>query len=240
MNSAYRDAIRQPLNMAMLILSIIAGLVSAWWLLPVGLLLWFIMVRGVATHPVTQVQSTQPARPEVIARFQSAVERLEAGQLRALSAIGETKRPLRPALDPLQTEIKRLVDIAHRMAQRAAPLENQRKTRARLDGDLIHEIATIDRQLAEFTDEAIKRNLVKGRATMQARLDSLQALTDQLDRIEAELTDAADALDQTAAGIQRLRVGKSDQVADEVTALTTRLQEPAKRLAELLRTVNNS
>jgi chromosome segregation ATPase len=240
MNSAYRDAIRQPLNMAMLILSIIAGLVSAWWLLPIGLIVWFVMVRGVATHPVTQVQSVQPARPEVVARFQSAVERIEAGQLRALSAIGETKRPLRQALDPLQTEIKRLVDTAHRVAQRAAPLESQRKTRAKLDGDLPHEIATADRQLAEFTDDAIKRHLAKSRATMQARLDSLQALIDQLNRIEAELADAADALDQTAAGIDRLRAGKSDQVADEVTALTTRLQEPAKRLAELLRTVNNS
>jgi hypothetical protein len=65
-------------------------------------------------------------------------------------------------------------------------------------------------------------------------------LIDKLAHIEAGLDDAADALEQTAVSIDRLRAGKSDQVADEVTALTTRLQEPAKRLAELLRTVNNS
>jgi chromosome segregation ATPase len=238
MNSAYRDAIRQPLNMAMLILSIIAGLVSAWWLLPIGLLLWFIMVRGVATHPVTQVQSTQSARPEVTARFQAAVERIEAGQLSALSAIGETKRSLRPALDPLQAEINRLVDTAHRVAQRAAPLEAQRKARAKLDGDLPHEIATLDRQLAEFTDEAIKRNLAKSRATMQTRFDSFQVLVAQLDRLEMELDTAADVLDQATKKIEQLRT--NGVAADTITALTTPVQAQAKVLAELIRSVTNA
>ncbi len=238
MNSAYRDAIRQPLNKAMLLVSIIAGLISAWWLLPLGLVLWFIMVRGVATHPVTQVQSTQPARPEVTARFQAAVERVEASQLRALNAIGETKRPLRQALEPLQTEINRLTDTAHRLAQRAAPLEAQRKARAKLDGDLPHEIATLDRQLAEFTDEAIKRNLAKSRATLQTRLDGFQALTAQLDRLDLALDTAADVLVQTAAGIGRLSAARPE--ADTLTALSVPVQAHTQALADLLCGVNNA
>lgn len=238
MNSAYRDAIRQPLNMAMLILSIIAGLISAWWLLPIGLALWFIMVRGVATHPVTQVQSAQPERPEVTARFQAAVARVEASQLRALNAIGETKRPLRQALEPLQADINRLADTAHRVAQRAAPLEAQRKTRAKSDSDLPHEIATLDRQLVEFTDEAIKRNLAGSRAKLQTRLDGFQTLTEQLDRLDLELDTAADVLAQTAAGIGQLSAGKSE--ADRVTALSAPVQAHTQVLADLLRGVNNA
>jgi chromosome segregation ATPase len=233
MNSTYRDAIRHPLNIAMLVLTVSAGLVSAWWLLPIGLLLWFIMVRGVAAHPVTQAQSTQPERPEVAARFQSAVERLEAGQLRMLNAIGETRPPLRQALEPLQAEINRLVDKGHDVARRAAPLENQRKARAKLDGDLPQELATLDRQLAEFTDEAVKRNLAKSRATMQSRLDHLRTLTGQLDRIDAGLAGAVSVIEQAAAGLDQLRASKPGALADSISALTARLRQQSTVLDAL-------
>ena len=238
MNSAYRDAIRQPLNMAMLILSVVAGLVSAWWLLPIGLALWFIMVRGVVTHPVTQMQNTQPDRPEVTARFQPAIERIEAGQRRALNAIGDTKRPLRQALEPLQDEINRLVDKAHRVAQQTVSLETQRKARARLDGDLPQEIATIDRQLVEFTDEAIKRNLAKSRANMQTRLDSLQALTDQLDRVQRQFDTVADTLEEIAAGLAKLSASSAD--SDALTTLVVQVQAQSKALDALLQGINKA
>jgi uncharacterized phage infection (PIP) family protein YhgE len=224
------------LNIAMLALSIAAGLVSAWWLLPIGLGLWFVMVRGVATHPVTQAQMAQPDRPEVTARFQSVIERIEAGQLRALNAIGETKRPLRQALDPLQTEINRLVDNAHRVAQGTAPLETQRKARAKLDGDLPQEIATIDRQLVEFTNEAIKRNLAKSRANMQTRLDSLQALTDQLDRVQRQFDTVADTLEQTTASLAKLTAGSAD--SDALTTMVAQVQAQSKALDALMQGIN--
>jgi hypothetical protein len=60
MKSNYRAALRQPLNMAMLIATFLAGLIAAWWLFPIGLALWGFMVWGVAMHPVTQLESTPP------------------------------------------------------------------------------------------------------------------------------------------------------------------------------------
>jgi chromosome segregation ATPase len=196
--------------------------------------LWFIMVRGVATHPVTQMQNTQPARSEAVARFQSVLERLEAEQLRALRAIGETKRPLRQALEPLQADITQLVDKAHSVAQQATPLENQRKSLAKLAADLPHEIATIDQQLAEFTDEAIKRQLAKSRATMQSRLENMQAITDQLDRIDAGLAGGVSVIEQAAAGLEQLRASKPGALADSVSALTTQLRQQSTVLEALL------
>lgn len=38
------SALLHPLNIIMFVLSIVAGLVAAWWLAPLGLLLWLIMV----------------------------------------------------------------------------------------------------------------------------------------------------------------------------------------------------
>ncbi len=44
MSTPFLAALRQPRNLAMLPLSIAAGLCAAYWLLPVGLVLWLIMV----------------------------------------------------------------------------------------------------------------------------------------------------------------------------------------------------
>jgi hypothetical protein len=37
-------AFLHPLNILMLVLAILAGIFAAWWLAPLGLLLWLIMV----------------------------------------------------------------------------------------------------------------------------------------------------------------------------------------------------
>jgi len=44
MQPPYLDALRHPLNLAVLALAVAAGLCSAWWLFPVGLVVWGIMV----------------------------------------------------------------------------------------------------------------------------------------------------------------------------------------------------
>ncbi len=44
MNSRWLNALRQPFTLAMLPLSVAAGLCAAWWLFPVGLGLWALMV----------------------------------------------------------------------------------------------------------------------------------------------------------------------------------------------------
>jgi len=39
MKPNYRAAFRQPLNMAMLVATFLAGLIAAWWMFPIGLVL---------------------------------------------------------------------------------------------------------------------------------------------------------------------------------------------------------
>ena len=51
MSASFLTALRQPRNLAMLPLSIAAGLCAAYWLLPVGLVLWIIMVFISSRNP---------------------------------------------------------------------------------------------------------------------------------------------------------------------------------------------
>ena len=44
MSSSLRAALTDRMNLAMLGISIAAGLLAAWWLLPIGLAVWVIMV----------------------------------------------------------------------------------------------------------------------------------------------------------------------------------------------------
>jgi len=48
MQSSFRSALFQPLNLAMLGVTILAGVLAAWWLFPIGLVLWLIMVGNSA------------------------------------------------------------------------------------------------------------------------------------------------------------------------------------------------
>lgn len=43
-----KAGLTHPLNIAMLLLALFAGAFAAWWLLPIGLLFWLVMVWNVA------------------------------------------------------------------------------------------------------------------------------------------------------------------------------------------------
>ena len=233
MTSPYRDAVRHPLNMAMLVLTISAGLVSAWWMLPIGLVLWGIMVRGVASHPVTQVQSGQPQRPVVAQRFQAILEHLEQSQVKVLNEIAKTRRPIRQALDPLESEVNRLVDQAHKVCQRMTPLDSQLRSRSRLDGDLDSQIADVRQQASKVSDPVIRREMEKSAASMQARQDRLQALLAQLEQAEDQLNTVITQLDRAADEVSRIQTLKPDEASPRVVALTTNLHQQFTTLSAL-------
>ncbi len=236
MKPHYRAALRQPLNIAMLVAALLAGLIAAWWMFPIGLMVWGFMVWGVAAHPVTQLESAQPERPVAVPRFQPNLDRIENSQRQVLNAIGATKNPIRQALTPLQTEVNGLVDKCHAVSQRAIPLETQRQARAKMDNSLESEIATLDQQLAQFTDDGIKKVLEKSRASLQAQLDNRNALTAQLDHVDSQLTGVATALASTATEIARLQKLDGSAAATRIGELTTEVRQPSTALDELVKT----
>jgi hypothetical protein len=52
-------ALLNPVNIAMFALTVAAGLCSAWWLAPVGFVLWLVMVVIIARDPGVQITFTR-------------------------------------------------------------------------------------------------------------------------------------------------------------------------------------
>ncbi|MBI4630594.1 MAG: hypothetical protein HY740_02555 [Chloroflexi bacterium] len=56
MKSIYLTALTHPLHTATLALAVAAGLCAAWWLFPIGIVLWLIMVINIVRDPSTKTQ----------------------------------------------------------------------------------------------------------------------------------------------------------------------------------------
>ena len=81
MRSPLLTALIHPLNVAMLGLSVLAGLVAAWWLLPLGLLFWLAMVIAVSREPRLRFNYRMQSREPLAQRFQEVFGRVERCQL---------------------------------------------------------------------------------------------------------------------------------------------------------------
>ncbi len=51
MRSSFSQALTDRLNLATLIIAIAAGLLAAWWLLPIGLAVWLVMMLITTNGP---------------------------------------------------------------------------------------------------------------------------------------------------------------------------------------------
>src|SRR5258708_4108597 len=92
--SPWLTALINPLNLAMLALAVAAGLCSAWWLLPLGLLLWVVMVLGVARDPSLVISSTMDSRAPLAARFQAPFDRIERSHVSLFNPLPSPDPPI--------------------------------------------------------------------------------------------------------------------------------------------------
>ncbi len=73
----------------MLALVIAAGLCAAWWLLPVGLILWGMMVLSIARQPALRVGHAMESRIPLAPRFQLEWVKLSEQANRAADPIAQ-------------------------------------------------------------------------------------------------------------------------------------------------------
>ena len=77
MRSPTVTGLLHPLNLVMLGLVFFAALVAAWWLLPLGLVLWLVMVVTVARDPSLRISHRMQSRAPLAPRFQRYFDRIE-------------------------------------------------------------------------------------------------------------------------------------------------------------------
>ena len=72
MRSPTLSALFNPLGIATLAMSVAAGLCAAWWLFPLGLVIWGVMVYGLATDPALRRLQMMQSRAPVAQRFRAS------------------------------------------------------------------------------------------------------------------------------------------------------------------------
>lgn len=218
-----------PLNLLMLGLSVFAGLVSAWWLFPVGLVLWLVMVINVANNPSLQMSHRMHRREPLAQRFQKRFDRLERLQVSIFNSLASAPPRVRRVLQPVHDETERVVDEAHALCRRMTALENYRlvtESQVDLEAELRELHDTVDR-----TDDPVtKREYEESYQTLQERIDKLKMVSTQLDRVEAQLVSSSNEMESVVTEVIRLQAMGPEEVARQVDALAEKLREEAAQL----------
>jgi len=234
MRSPLLTALLHPLNLLMLGLSLFAGLVAAWWLFPVGLLFWLIMVIAVSRDPSLRISHQMQSREPLAQRFQRYFDRIERLQVGVFNSLASAPARTRRVLQPVRAEIDALTMQVYALCQRMTVLENYRlvsQSRVDLETDL----QQIETKIGEAQDPMITREYEESRVSLQDRLAKLGTVSTQLDRVEAQLVSLANELDGVVTEMIRLQAIGSDDAAHYVPDLVKKLREQSAELKQFER-----
>ena len=218
-----------PLNLLTLGLTVFAGLVVTWWLFPVGVLLWLIMVVAVSRDPSLRISHEMQRRAPLAQRFQRYFDRIERAQVGVFNSLSTAPAPVRRALQPVQTEIDGLTNQVYALCKRMTVLENYRlvsQSRSDLEADL----QQIETKINGTEDSLTKREYEESRRSLQERLSKLQEVSTQLDRVEAQLMSLSNEMDGIVTEVIRLQAMGHKEAARFVPTVTQKLREQATQL----------
>ncbi len=224
MRSPLLSAFLNPINLAMLALTVAAGLCSAWWLFPIGLLIWGVMLFLVSRDPAFRLQQQVEARQPLAQRFQPYFDRVEGGQLNIYRTIKEAKSAQQTALEPVQAATAHLVDDIYRFCQRMTVLENHRLITQRT-GNLTDKIAEMEYRVQNTTDADVRREYEESLAALQKRKASLAGIAKELDRAEAQLTSITSDVANLFTDVIRLQAADPKQIRTEVQTLVQTIEK---------------
>jgi chromosome segregation ATPase len=236
--SPWLTALINPLNLAMLAMAVAAGLCAAWWLLPLGLLLWVVMVLAVARDPSLVISSTMESRAPLAARFQSPFDRIERSQVSLFNALAAADPRIRNSFRQVQAETDNLVNQSYLLCQRMSALENYRLV-TQSTGNLDNELKRLQDQVAAATDAVVKREYEQSLAALQDRVQKLHATETQLDRVEAQLSSLASQMDAALTEVVRIQSLGPAVAAGQAAALAQTLHKQADDLVAFQKEVGS-
>jgi len=173
MRSPLVTGLFHPLNLAMLGLAGFAGLVTAWWLFPLGLLLWLGMVVAVSRDRSLRFSHEMHRRAPIAQRFQRTFDRIERAQVSVFNSLASAPGRTRKALQPVQDELEALTNQAHRLCRRMTALENYRLV-SESTSNLQAELQQIDAAIEEAGDLLVKQQYEESRRALLERIAKLR------------------------------------------------------------------
>jgi hypothetical protein len=219
-----------PLNVFMLAASVVAGLVSAWWMFPLGLLLWLVMVIVVSRDPALRINVDKNQRDALAQRFQDYFSRVERSQVSVFNSLSNAPTPVRRAMQPVQDELEKLVDRTYAFCQRMTNLDNYRMV-AESQRNLDQDLKRVEEALSRAQDPVIRREYEESKKSLEARLGDRLALIRQLDRVEAQLLGLANETDRIVADVLRLQAVGGKEAERQASHLVRKLRQEQSELA---------
>jgi len=231
MRSPLVSALMHPLNLFILAAASVAGLISAWWMFPLGLLFWLIMVLVVARDPALKINIDRGRRTSLARRFQRYFERIERAQVSVFNRLSRAPTPVRRAMQPVQEEIANLVDRTYALCQRMTDLDNYRLV-AESQRNLQNDLLRINEAIDQTQDPLARQEYEESRRTLQARLADQRDIAGQLHRVEAQLVNLATEMDRIVADVLRVQAVAGPEARQEPAQLVQRLRQEQAELAK--------
>jgi len=225
MRSPILIALLHPLNLFMLLAAAVAGLISAWWMFPLGLVFWLTMVVTVTLDPALRLNARQAQRAPLARRFERYFDRIERAQINVFNSLHNAPADVRRTMQPILDEMDVLVDRTHALCHRMTNLDNYRLVNES-QSNLPQDLKRVQEALAQAQDPLVRRQYEESERALQARLADQQAIAGQLDRVEAHLLGLANEMDGIVADALRLQA-LGAQIARQ------QARQPVQRLRQL-------
>lgn len=229
MKSIYLTALTHPLNTATLALAVAAGLCAAWWLFPIGIVVWLIMVINIVRDPSAKTQQAMEARAPLASNLQPLFDRVERVQLKILRAVEDADNDMKNVLQPIQVVTDALTDRAYKLCRRMTSLENYRLV-SQTSSSASADINLINEKIERATDPIVKRELEETRKSMEARAKKMEDVSNQILRVEAQLLSLANAMDTSLTEIMRLQAADPAEAAAAVPDIVQTLKGQMEQL----------
>ena len=231
MRSPLTTALFNPINIITLVFSGLAGLLAAWWLFPIGVVIWVIMVATIANDKAIRINYNMEARLGTLSpRFQEPYSKAVKAQMRIfnalLSAIGENRR----ALAPVQDEIEKLVDEIYVVCQKMTAPENFMQVAKGKAADLEGERALLVLSISDNMDPAIRKQKEDAIKSLEGRIQKTKGIATTLERVQAELGSTTTFMDSLLSDVMRVQVMGADQTTREVPALLEKIRAEISEL----------
>ena len=230
MHSPTFNALMNPFCLATLAIAAAAGLCSSWWLFPLGLLVWALMVVFLATDPSLRINYEMEARAAALSpRFQQLYNRVVRSQVRIFNTLGSGDGRTRRALESIHSSVDALTDQVYALCQRMTGAENYMKV-TQASTDLQGQRALLVLSLDGIADPVVKRQKEDALKALDNQIQQVKNVSQLLDRVDAQVTSAAGSLDAILVDIVRLQALGADQAEKQAAPLLQQLQEQIAQL----------
>jgi hypothetical protein len=229
MRSPVSIAFFHPVNVAMFVSAVLAGLLAAWWLAPLGFLLWLVMVVRLANDPSVRLNFDMQERAGTLSmRFQAVYNNVVRSQTRIfnalLSASGGTKR----ALAPVQAAVGELTDQVYTLCQQMTAPENYVKVSK--NTDLAGQRALLTLSMDSIADAKVRREKQDALQALDDRMRKIKDTATLIDRAEAQFSGIAMMLDSMLADVIRLQALGSAQAEKDAPKLLQQIRSQIDQL----------